>query len=477
MRHLNAFHKLLLFVPALLVAVGSLSILSSNVALADGSDVKFWMGPSQLSDDKAQADPPLVAMNDQGNGIAVWSQYDINANRYAVWATRFNKSTGWGKPKQISNSVDQASNPRVAINENGDAIVVWQTFNMDDTPLSTVWSNYYDHWHGWGNPVEIQDEAVDAYFPLAAIDEQGNAIAIWNQNNPGLDKTNIYANYYEKVRGWRYSEMIQSDASMLANDSALVMNPKGNAVALWTQFDSNVGQPQSGLVSSSFVKGQGWQSPKFITHEDATSSSIALNEKGNTIAVWTSLNPETFQNNVHASLRPAGKDWGEGQSIQSNSYVDTDNVQAAIDEQGNALVIWRGQEFTYFDPQPNNIYSTTYINGSGWSTDEIVDEASPYSAPQLAMGEQGDAFAVWEKPAPGVNQYADFHDIYAYHYSPVNGWDSNQAIENYSGDSTDPVVAVNEHKAALALWLQTDNDSGDTSIWANRFASPYNEEK
>jgi hypothetical protein len=92
--------------------------------------------------------------------------------------------------------------------------------------------------------------------------------------------------------------------------------------------------------------------------------------------------------------------------------------------------------------------------------------------PQLAMDEQGNTMAVWEKTAPGPNPYVSYHDVYAYHYSAKYGWDSNQAIEDYAGDSTYPKIAVDEKGDAIAIWEQSDNNGSGPALWSNQFTSP-----
>ena len=162
----------------------------------------------------------------------------------------------------------------------------------------------------------------------------------------------------------------------------------------------------------------------------------------------------------------------ENQSIQSDPYVDSSNVQVALNNEGNALVVWLGEESSDFGSNSINVYSNHYTKGSGWSTDETVDEAAPYTEPQLAMDEHGSAIAVWEKTSQGPNPYVSFHDIYAYHYSPDYGWDSNQVIENYDADSVYPKVAMSENGDALAIWEQTDNNNAGPTLWSNQFTSP-----
>ncbi|MGD8938111.1 MAG: hypothetical protein PVJ72_01960 [Gammaproteobacteria bacterium] len=459
----------------LLAAVLSL-IVTQGAALAGSYDTKTWGDPSQVSSNNAWVSPyAQLAVNKHGDGIAAWQEFNLDDDTTGIWIAQFSKHRGWGKPKRIDKTtVGQAGNPpNVAINEHGDAIVVWPVYNFSSSPLSTVWARYYDRKHGWEKPVTIQDDVADAYSPMVVMDKHGNAIAIWNQTNPIYDRTNIYANYYKKGSGWTHSKMIQSDDSILSLGISLAINEEGTAVAMWTQLDSSEGSPQTGLVTRFFDNRKGWQKPEFVTHEDAGSPTIALNEKGNSIAVWTTQNPETNQSNVKASMRSAWGKWGEIQSIQSDPYVDSGNLQVALDKKGNALVVWLGEKAGFFGSGSIDVYSNHFIEGSGWSTGELVDAAAPYTVPQLAMDEHDNAIAVWEKTSQGPNSYVSYHDVYAYHYSPAYGWDSNQVIENYDADSIYPKVAMNENGDALAIWEQTDNNLVGPTLWSNQFISPY----
>lgn len=457
-----------------LLATATLTLLlTGGAAMAGTYDIKTWNEPSQVSSNNAWvSSDEQLAVNDKGDGIAAWQEYNLDDNSYGIWIAMFSKHNGWGKPERIDQTTtgQVGDSLSVSINEQGDAIVVWPVYDFSSTPFSTVWSSYYDHKRGWQKPVKIQDDdTADAGFPMVVMDKQGNAVAIWNQNNTVYDRTNVYANYYEKHRGWTGSKMIQSDDSVLSIADSLTINEEGTIVAMWSQLDFSDGNPQTGLVTSYFNKRKGWQTPQFVTHEDAGSPSIALNERGDSMAVWTVMNPETRQYNVKASMRPAKDKWGDSQSIQSDPYVDSSNVQIAMDNKDNALVIWLGQEFSYFGPSPIDVYSNRYTKASGWANEEAVDEAAPYTVPQLAMDEHDNAIAVWEKTSPGPNPYVTFHDVYAYHYSPADGWDSNQALDNYDADSVYPKVGMSESGDAVAIWEQTDNNEQGPTVWSSQY--------
>jgi hypothetical protein len=460
-----------------LVATATLSLMVTEGAVLAGTHgIKTWKEPSQVSSNNAWASPyAQLTVNEKGDGIAAWEEYNLDDNSDGIWIATFSKHNGWGKPKRIDQTTtgQVGDSISVSINEHGDAIVAWPVYNYTSTPFSTVWSSYYDHKHGWNKPIEIQDDnTADAGFPHVVMDKQGNAIAIWDQNNPTYDRTNVYANYYKKDKGWTGSKMIQSDDSILALGDSLTINEEGTAVAMWKQYDISEGSPKTGLVTRYFDKRKGWQSPEFVTHEDAGSPSMSLNEKGDSMAVWTVLNPETKQYNVKASMRPAKDKWGEGQPIQSDPYINSGNLQVVLDDKDNAMVVWLGKEFSYFGPSTDDVYSNRFIMGSGWSNEQMVDEAAPYTVPQLVMDEHDNAVAVWEKTSQGPNPYVNYHDVYAYHYSPADGWDSNQVIESYDADSVYPKVAMSENGDAVAIWEQTDNNQQGPTLWSSQYTSP-----
>lgn len=128
------------------LAVTLLLILTEGAVLAGAYDTKTWKEPVQVSSDKAWASPYVqLAVNEHGDGIAAWQQYNLNSNKYGIWVAWYSKLHGWGKPKRVDKTTDgQVGNPpSVAINEQGDVIVVWPVYNFLSSPLSTAQAHSY----------------------------------------------------------------------------------------------------------------------------------------------------------------------------------------------------------------------------------------------------------------------------------------------------------------------------------------------
>ena len=134
-----------------------------------------------------------MAIDADGNVVAVWEQYD--GTRYNIWSNRYTTSTGlWGTAELIeANNTGNAYDPQVAIDADGNAVAVWRQY---DGTRYNILSNRYTASTGlWGTAALIEtDDAGGAYVPQVAIDADGNAVAVWRQSDGTRD--NIWSNMY-----------------------------------------------------------------------------------------------------------------------------------------------------------------------------------------------------------------------------------------------------------------------------------------
>jgi predicted enzyme related to lactoylglutathione lyase len=155
-------------------------------------------------DNTGNATSPQVAVDEQGNAIAVWRQTDRTQNNmYANWYTA---GKGWGTAELVDvDNTGNATSPQVAVDAQGNAIAVWE---QSDGTLNKIWANRYTAGTGWGTAELIDvDNTGNATSPQVAVDAQGNAIAVWRpQGNVTVvwyqsdgTRNNIYANRYGKL--------------------------------------------------------------------------------------------------------------------------------------------------------------------------------------------------------------------------------------------------------------------------------------
>src|SRR2546425_369088 len=123
---------------------------------------------------------PDVALDASGNATAVWIQWD--GTQYDAFASRFAPGTGWGTATRISigHSIPE-SPPKVAVGADGRAIVAW---TQDITSRLALITNRFVPGVGWGLTRQIDAELGNSWRPSVAVDAQGNGIVVRQQ--PGL---------------------------------------------------------------------------------------------------------------------------------------------------------------------------------------------------------------------------------------------------------------------------------------------------
>lgn len=327
------------------------------------------------SDDSGSVSRPHIGMDDAGNAIAVWRQ--TNATATVMWANHFVPGTGWGSPEPIGPDTSFSPTPGpVAMDPGGNATAVWRQFNGTTT---SIYANRFDVIAGWGSAEVIDAGVGTALFPDVAMDSSGNAIAVWDQ---GTAVQSIFANRFAAGTGWGTPELLETDDTTVAQLARVAVNSGGDAMAVWRQ--------STNILSNRFVLGTGWETTVAI---NATMGggrpAVSMDDQGNAIAAWCQLDG-TFVNSVFAARFAPGVGWGTPERIEPYSAdACDDGTPIAMDDAGNAIVVWQ---------QGDGIVANRYVVGAGWSGAEQIDQfgaGSPFS-PQIAVDPAGNAVAVWE---------------------------------------------------------------------------------
>jgi hypothetical protein len=227
------------------------------------------------TDDVGDADEPQIAMYGYGKAIAVWQRLD--GFRWNIWANRFDGSS-WGTAELIETGDATASDPQIAMDGAGNAVAVW--IQSDGTAFS-VWANHFDG-SAWGTAAVIEtDDTVYLEYPQIAMNDSGDAVAVWEQHAGG-SQVNIWANHFDGST-WGTAERIENSNNRTINPQ-IAMDGAGNAIAVWEE-QIEVGHRN---VWANHFDGSAWGSARLIEHTSfsAYKPQIAMEYDGSAIAVW-----------------------------------------------------------------------------------------------------------------------------------------------------------------------------------------------
>jgi hypothetical protein len=142
---------------------------------------------------------PQVALDAQGNAIVVWQQSVNPGEPTNIYTSRLEHPPGstWSEPVQISAiAAGPASAPQLAMDAAGNATVVWLQEGSVPGAAPRLGSNHFTPTGGWGGAQRpAMPGAGSASAPQLAVSAGGQAVAVWAQK-PGAGVGDIWANVY-----------------------------------------------------------------------------------------------------------------------------------------------------------------------------------------------------------------------------------------------------------------------------------------
>ncbi len=363
-----------------------------------------WSPPSMISNGLQTGSEPQVAMNSAGQAVAVWRQED-GAGGFDIWVNRFDGAV-WGVAETIDNTSMGAQMPQVAIDGNGNALVVWVQEGVGVFGLLGYNDIYVSRFDGmaWGAPEALDTINEIANLPQVAFDSDGNAVVVWSQYSGSGGTDNIYANRFDAATlSWQGASLIEFDDTGRATDPQIAFDGSGNALSVWRQSESNDFGSRTHIQANRFDgAGLSWGAPVLIENDNTSSAlvpSLAMNSSGNAMAVWAFLNSATG-NTLYAS-RFDGVSWDTPLKISNLGNV-FDQPQVAVDASGNAVAVWID----------NGAVLTSRFDGVAWSSVETISNASGNaSRAQVGFDSSGNPVAIWEQNRAGGGS-----DIWVSHF-------------------------------------------------------------
>jgi PKD domain len=137
-----------------------------------------FSAPVELSDPSHSAFEPELAIDPAGDAVAVWT-YE-NGTNDVIQASTAGPGGSFSSPVELSESGQNASNPELSINPGAAVAVVWQRSNGEN---EIVQASTGSTTSGFSSPVDLSAPGQDAFFPMVAIDNAGDATAVWKRSN------------------------------------------------------------------------------------------------------------------------------------------------------------------------------------------------------------------------------------------------------------------------------------------------------
>ncbi|MDT8420395.1 MAG: hypothetical protein RQ754_08190 [Desulfuromonadales bacterium] len=324
----------------------------------NGSGVFNWTYPSDLADHLNWGYGKMhemgdSALNASGEAIVAWAQ-STNSGNPGVYKAEFFDST-WTFAENSLDVISPNANvypttrmPNVAINDDGDAIIVWsQRYNYYTPDYRIMISEYDRSSDTWAHPATISDNVNptpgDARLPKVVLSNNGDAIVAWHQD------AKIYIAHYTTAGGW---VLPAADEEIFdgSSDPQVAMDDNGNAIIVWSATDGT----NKRIYMTEYRNGN-WTTPEPIstTGSDTAFPQVAMSGNGEAVVLWRQYVLQGSTNYNQLFIREYRNDtWSampgldEYISLDINigdevSFSSDNRPHLTMNDNGDTLIIWK----------------------------------------------------------------------------------------------------------------------------------------
>ncbi len=460
-------------------------------------------------------------------------------------------SDSWVHPAHLAVNIspdgENATAPQIAMDDNGNAVVVWHQFDGSPLPPNVlpktqIYMSDYNMTtpNAWTHPVDLNDHisftGQSAMNPQVVMGrDQSNTfdevVIVWSQkdsrgNNSQLFMSEYRANIWSHPTGLTPGSYINPLGSFIYDDPQVAMDDRGNAIIAWTQHSGvglNIDGPQ--LYVSEYRAGS-WDHPVSRSADTFSQTgrpvrftpAVAMGRNPATgsddaVVVWRQHSGGTFgaflihrreyRNGVWSAV-PDPQFFPNDSDSDSITPFISDNLsrpRVAMDNNGNAIVVWEQavpetQPHPYFpgalpvdithvfkseyrarlvpDPPGPDILAWSWL-GPVDQFDNISQSGLNVHSPDVVMNESGEAMITWRQEDVSRKQRIFKSEYRAGEWTHPTSLADNIGLDDDYGVA-DYDVAMADNGDAIIVWRQFDGFKNSVykseyrvseSVWRN----------
>jgi len=245
----------------------------------------------------------------------------------------------------------------------------------------------------WNSSKEIVqfDVGANVVSPQVAIDDKGNIVVVWEENSSIKGGVlNITQGTLSFISGPTLISNLESATSL-----KLSMNGSGKAVAVWLG--------ENGLVETSTLKtsdlNTGWSTATALSKTAAIGAQVGVDEIGNTLVIWLGNDQNNDQNIEGVSQIGDNSDWSDVVVISQTNEFKFAPPQIAVNG-GIGAAVWEVQTLNESGDEVTSVIEGAIAqiekNSFVWNKPDILSQKQGnYYNPEVAIGPNGHIIAIW----------------------------------------------------------------------------------
>ena len=291
----------------------------------------LWGSASTLSDpvnDNVQGFSTIgVALDNATQAIGAWSSQIQSGT--AVQESQYSPPTWLPAQNVTTSSTDFLTGVEISGSPTGQAMLAW----VDQGFLNTLYASYYNG-TSWNTQAVSTDLFVSCEPSLIAVsmNPSNQAMLIWKNSARGIDSSFFSGGTFGSVQ----NVYVPSDGESVFN-LAVALDNSGNAIALWT-----IDVPGTYQVLASRYSGGSWSAPVVLDtniEHVLNFPNIGVDQEGNGYAVWEKDDASSNGAIFFSQYTNATNSWSGSPLLLSTSGVSSKEPYLAINALGGGVVV------------------------------------------------------------------------------------------------------------------------------------------
>jgi len=369
-----------------------------------------------------------------------------------------------------SNGAGDQLKPSVAMNENGDIVVVWE----DDSDDSDGSGNHdilargfqpggcesFDDIFANGDVTEGQQDS-----PSAAMDSQGNFVVVWRDDNDGNGIGQIYARGFNFDGSEKFGLMtVNSDPGGRQRNPVVAMEPAGDFVVVWEDdSDDSDGSGNYDIFARGFHPDGTERFHDTVVNQTTDGQQldpdVAMNSGGSFVVTWEDdIGDDGYYQIYARGFNADGTGKFDAMTVNSIYHGQQYSPAIAMDSAGGFVVVWeddldKDDEFQVlargFDSNGLETFSDTTVN---------TIPGGQHLAPDIVMDSVGNFVVTWEDDSDDNGWFqirARGFDLFGTEeFSPITINSDN------TGQQYQPSIGMDAEGDCVVAW-EDDMDKND----------------
>jgi hypothetical protein len=412
--------------------------LAAGLVPSPASAAPGWSRPMNVSGVMSiDEESPLVNVDSAGNATAVWRRY---RGGKLIYESAVRRAGGpWSTPSLFFGGLEDAYGLQIAVDPLGNETAIWGRRVGRSWVVQSATRSFGG---SWSAPVTLS--AAGAFDALVAAGPEGNVTAVWLLEREEGWRSVVQSATRSAGGSWS-APVTLSPPRKAARSPQVALDPQGGATAVWEEEFSGATQ------SATRLPGGNWSAPVTLSVAGVRTGwpQVAVDSQGNATAVWAGavFSGRRIQSHrIQTATRPAGGSWSAPVSISKPGHRHVQDPQIAVSPQGEATAIWQRSNGSYLV-----IQGATRPAGGGWSRPVNITTGHGRGGQhlQLVVDSWGNATAIWEgyDTRPGPN-----FAIQAAKHPPGGAWSRPTDISRWTKSLGEPQIAVDPQGRSTAIW-------------------------